>query len=69
MRDFYAALPARMRTKILERALRTFLQEREAGSKTAEGFWLSMRKRFPTTLDPLLTDIPHHYQAASQPGT
>jgi hypothetical protein len=27
-RDFYAALPARMRTKILERALRTFLKQR-----------------------------------------
>lgn len=27
-RDFYAGLPARMRTKILERALRTFLKER-----------------------------------------
>jgi hypothetical protein len=27
-RDFYASLPARLRTKILERALRTFLKER-----------------------------------------
>jgi hypothetical protein len=27
-RDFYAASPTRMRTKILERALRTFLKER-----------------------------------------
>ena len=27
-RDFYASLPARMRTKILERALWTFLKER-----------------------------------------
>jgi hypothetical protein len=27
-RDLYASLPARMRTKILERALRTFLKQR-----------------------------------------
>jgi hypothetical protein len=27
-KDFYTSLPARMRTKILERAVRTFLKQR-----------------------------------------
>ena len=34
-RDFYTSLPARLRTKILARAVRTFVKQRGPGGRAA----------------------------------